>query len=94
MAFEHLIQDNLHVFIRADTFRNCKPNDKSFENGVRIGVTYAYTESAICQMLQQKHGNEKRTEVIKNSLEILLKERSLQSVENALNYLLDNKIIF
>lgn len=93
LAFEHLVQDYGNKTVRADTFRACSTEDDTFANGIRIGATYAYTDTALQQMLEKSNtGN--NLKVIEKAVEILSEERSFQSVVNALNYLLDKKIIF
>ena len=93
LAFEHLVQDYGNKTVKADTFRACSTTDNSFENGLKIGATYAYTDTALQQMLRQKHGCPYQ-EKIENAIEILFEERTFQSVVNVLNYLMDNNILF
>lgn len=94
LMYEHLVKDNGNSDVLAASFRGISTEDETFLNGIRIGIVYGYVHSAIKHLIESDKLSIEKKDCAQQALDALLKERSFQSIVDAVNILADAFLIF
>lgn len=92
LIFEHFVRDNGNGDVHASNFRGCLTEDTTFDNGIKIGIVWAYVHSALKYLQISGKLTDGKLEEVAVAIDKLFYNRSFQGVVDALNYLADKCI--
>ena len=92
LMYEHFVKDNGYKNAHADNFRSCRTDNtlcETCENGIRIGIVWAYLNTAVHNLQEKGTLSVEKQNVVEKAVETLTTNRSFQGIVDVLNDLAD-----